>query len=498
MDRMACVNLPAFPLQLLMQHHTDWRERPVAVVDQDKPQGIVLWVNEQAARRAVLPGMRYAKGLSLAPDLRAGVVPEPDIARHVDELTVTLRFFTPDVEPSKKEPGVFWLGASGLSLLYPSLKKWAGLVGSELSRTGLQWTVAVGFSRYATCATAKTSQGIVVFEKRSDERAHVRALPIVRLDFPPDLRDALSQLAITTLNGFVDLPVDGIRKRFGNDAYELYQLAKDELFAPIDSKTPDEPFVQTTLLDHPESHVDRLMAVITTLLDPILISLQKRTKLLSSVTISLVLDNGEKRDELLRPTSPTTQASEILKLIELRTHTLSLASGVVEITLQAEAVLATHNQLELFARKPRRDLEAAERAFARLRAEFGDHVVMRARLRDGHLPEARYEWEPMEKLPEPAPGKVTVRSLVRRIFSRSIALQSCALYTGDGRPPACNVAHENGSRIEETIGPYIVSGGWWMRRVHREYYFVRSPQGQWLWIYHDKRRKQTFVQGTIE
>jgi protein ImuB len=488
MDRMACVNLPAFPLQLLLRRHPDWEKCPVVVVDNDKPQGIVLWVNQQALRRAVLPGMRYAKGLSLAPDLRAGVVSEPEVTRQVEALTETLRFFTPEVEPSPPEPGVFWLNASGLSLLYPSLKKWAGLMGSELSRARLQWTVAVGFSRYATRATAKTSHGIVVFENPSEERAHVRSLPIARVDFPPDLRDALLQLAITTLGGFVDLPEDGIRKRFGNDGYQLYKVARDELFSPLASKLPREPFADTVLLDHPETHIERLMAVIATQLDPILIKLQKKATVLASIILSLGLDNGEKRIERLRPASPTIHAQEILKLIELRLHAISLVSGVVEMTLEAEPAPAPHKQLELFARKPRRDLEAAERAFARLRAEFGDHVVTRARLRDGHLPEARYEWEPMDKLPEPAPAKVTVRSLVRRIFSRSIALPSSALYTGDGRPPA----------REDSLGPYIVSGGWWRRRVHREYFFVRSPQGQWLWIYHDQRRKQTFVQGTIE
>ena len=86
MDRMACVNLPAFPLQLLVQRHPDWKTHPVVVVDKDKPQGVILWVNKHAARLSILPGMRYAKGLSLAPDLRAGVVSEVDIAKQIDDL----------------------------------------------------------------------------------------------------------------------------------------------------------------------------------------------------------------------------------------------------------------------------------------------------------------------------------------------------------------------------------------------------------------------------
>ncbi len=131
MDRMACVNLPAFPLQLLIQRHPDWKTQPVVVVDKDKPRGIILWVNKRASRSSIMSGMCYAKALSLTPDLRAGEVSGSEIQKHIEGLTERLRFFTPDVEPSEHEPGVFWLNASGLSLLYPSIKKWAGLIVSE-------------------------------------------------------------------------------------------------------------------------------------------------------------------------------------------------------------------------------------------------------------------------------------------------------------------------------------------------------------------------------
>ena len=113
MDRMACVDLPAFPLQLLLKRHPEWRERPAVVVDEDKPQGKVLWVNERARASRILPGMRYAAALTLAGDLRAAVVSAVQIERAVGALVKRLIYFTPGVEPSRDEPGVFWLDASG-------------------------------------------------------------------------------------------------------------------------------------------------------------------------------------------------------------------------------------------------------------------------------------------------------------------------------------------------------------------------------------------------
>jgi nucleotidyltransferase/DNA polymerase involved in DNA repair len=58
--RLACVDLPAFPLQLLLRRHPEWAGYPAAVVAEDKPQGLVLWVNEAARELGVLPGLRYA------------------------------------------------------------------------------------------------------------------------------------------------------------------------------------------------------------------------------------------------------------------------------------------------------------------------------------------------------------------------------------------------------------------------------------------------------
>src|SRR5437867_11827807 len=39
MERLACVSLPAFPLQLLLRSHPDWAGYPAVVIDEDKPQG---------------------------------------------------------------------------------------------------------------------------------------------------------------------------------------------------------------------------------------------------------------------------------------------------------------------------------------------------------------------------------------------------------------------------------------------------------------------------
>ena len=155
MDRMACVDVPALPLQLLMCRYPAWAAQPAAVVDRDRPQGVVEWVNEPARRAGVLPGMSYAAGLSLAGGLRAAEVSPGDVEAGVAVIVGLLRRFTPGVEPSVAQPGVFWLDASGLQPLFASLVDWARGVRAQLRAAGFRAWVVVGFTRFGTYALAR-------------------------------------------------------------------------------------------------------------------------------------------------------------------------------------------------------------------------------------------------------------------------------------------------------------------------------------------------------
>src|SRR5512138_244642 len=103
--RVACLDLPAFPLQLVWRQEPAWREHPVVVIDSDRPQGEVLWACERARGAGVLAGQRYAHALSLCSGLRARVVPAEQIEEAITELRAVLHRFSPRVEPG--ETGTF-------------------------------------------------------------------------------------------------------------------------------------------------------------------------------------------------------------------------------------------------------------------------------------------------------------------------------------------------------------------------------------------------------
>jgi protein ImuB len=506
MVRLACVDLPAFPLQLLLRRHPEWASFPAAVVAEDKPQGLILWVNEKGRQLGVLPGLRYAAALSLASDLRAGAVAATEIHNTVKNLTRRLMRFTPEVEPSSEEPGVFWLNGMGLRLLYPSLTKWAYALHTDFSAAKFQISVVAGFTRFGTYAAAKTKKGVTVFNSPAEERQAVHKVPLHRLDLDPDFRDTLSELGIKTVGALLSLPAVGLRERFGPKAYRLHRMAAGELWTPLNPCKPEEPVQQHRILDDPEDDATRLLFLIKQLLHPMLATLAARAQALAALWVSFLVERDGWLKNQIRPAVPTLDSSQILDLVRLRLESMQLSAGVGEIALEAEACAATAEQLRLFGEGPKRDLDAANRALARLRAEFGDDAVVQAKLANGHLPEARFAWEPLSRVKLPQHNlnglndlnvlnRPTAKVLVRRIMAKPISLPGGPRHTHeDGW---LILGHKYGS-VDKLFGPYVLSGGWWNKEIQRDYYYAETRRGAIAWVYYDRVRRRWFLQGWIE
>jgi protein ImuB len=548
-DRLACIDVPALPLQLLVREHPDWQPMPVAVVAEDSPQAPLLWVNERARHAGLLPGQRYAAALSLAADLRAGTVSRAVITQGVARLTELLRRHTPEVEPARDEPGVFWLNASGFERLYGSLPDWTGAVRDEVARAGFTARIAVGFTRFGVYAVAKAAaRGHRILRDIEEESRLARAVPLARLGVDPDFRDALDPLGVKTVGDLLRLPAGGILRRFGPDAHRLHRLAAGHLWTPLQAERPQPPRERRADLEPPDADVERLLFLAKRLLDALLVELRGRGEAIQTLILRLGEGRGAARSAQIRPATPTLDGIQLLRLVRLKLESLQLAEPIAEVVLRAEVVPATPEQLRL-ATPARRPPDAAGRALASLRAALGDAAVVSARLLDAHLPERRFRWEPLcgmngtsramsrepwdeetskgrrgeaaqERRDEQGvlhsrhdsrirnsgiPHSDTIRSpqsairhsvrpLVRRIYRAPIPLPPRPRHEPDGWLLA---GMEDGP-VSHLRGPYVVASEWWAEAVHRDYYFVILRRGDVLWVYRDRRSRRWFLQGRVE
>lgn len=476
---------------------------PVVVIDEDRPQGNVLWACERARSAGVLVGQRYAHALSLCRSLRARVVPPEQITVAIDELRAMLHRFSPRVEPG--DPGTFWLDGEGLAHVFASGTVWGTAIARAIGELGYVGAVVVGFSRFATYAIARAKRhGVLVMKSDVDERSLASRVPLARLEIDPKLRDALARLGVTSLGEMVRLPGGGILERFGREAHRLYQLAAGERWDPLVPVAPPEAPDERVLLDDDETDIERLVFAIKAPIDRLLARLAARGHALTTLHVELALKHAvgdvEVRADCIKPATPTLDARALLRLVHLRLTGMPPSAPINAIRVWAEEVVATREQLALFAAKPRRDLRAADEAIARVRAELGDDSVVRAVLREGHLPEASFGWERLVHVVPATASDRLVRPLVRRVLAKPRPL-----------PPQVRQVRDDGwliSGLEQgavvrIVGPYVISGGWWTsssatHALHREYHFAELRRGDCLWVYYDRNRRRWFWQGALE
>lgn len=494
MDPLACVNLPALPLQLLLQGRPEWSEEPVVVVAEEKPLARILWANDPAKRCRVFPGLTYAHGLSRVSRLRAGVVETHTIDEALRDLTRRLRSYTPHVEPGG-DPGLFWLDASGVSPLYPSLEAWVQALYDDLHRARFNATIVVGFTRFGTSALARSRSGIHIIPSPETESVLARRVQLTALGPAPPLLETLSKLGIVTLGEFIQLPAHGLYERFGKEAYALHQRATNATWDPLVPEPERLPVSAQRDLDDPESDITRLVFVIKEALDRMLLELAQQKQAVMALSLDLHLDDRSVTHITIEPAAPTLESLQLLDLIRLRLDAVMLAAPIVAVNLVARSVPATETQLHLFVEKPKRDLDAGHRALARLRAEFGPDSVVRVVLAERHLPEAQFCFEPTLHLafPTPTSSRESPRSLVRRVLAQperlSHAPHDMMAWRMDGRDI---------DPLEALDGPYSISGAWWHREVTREYYFAHIQSGALLWVYFDPRNSAWFLHGLVE
>ncbi len=499
MDRMACVDVCSLALQLLVRQEGFSQDDAVAVVDKDTPQGVIVQVNEKAWKAGVRAGQRYATALGLTAALKAGMVGEAEIDQGVAELAELLLGASPNVEPSRDQSGVFWVDASGLGLLYDDLFDWASEARQLLHDAGFFATFVVGFSRFGAYAVARSRRGTLVFPDPATEWREARAVRIERLGIQPRVCNQLALLGVHTIGGLVGLPAAGLRQRYGAEVHRWRQFAMGDEGLPLQPKIPEAPVRTTVIFDFAERNHVRLMFVVKRELHPLLAKLVDRAHAMAALELQFHPRDGDPFTESIRPAQPTCDERLIVDLVRLRLESLQLRSGVTDLVITLRGVSGSSAQLALFARMEcTRDLDAADRALARVRAEFGDNSVTYAVLSDGHLPEARYRFEPsVQGLRAPAAGsRVAGRaSLVRRVLRKPRRLSGGE----DNRhPDGWLVAGVERGPVVKSQGPYMVTGGWWVREVERAYHFLELENGDVLWAYWDARRRAWFQHGEVE
>lgn len=556
MRPMACVDIAALPLQLLLRDEPAWRGWPAAVITEDTPQGQIVAVNARAARERVRPGMRLGAALSLTRDLRARVVPPAQLAAAREAIVARLQRLAPQVEVRQRDPrggdrstpgataGVFWVRADGLQRVAPSREAWAHALREALGELGLEASVVVGFTRFGTHAVARglgpelgPAGRVKIFARPQDERAAADLVPLAALvpeELPPRRLEDLAKLGVRRVGDLVRLSAAGLRRRLGPEVYGLCLRARGAWDTPLAAAPEVEPLRAQALLEPPERDRTRLLFVAKGLLGRLGPRLEAAGQVPDRLTLTLRLTDDPPVETTIQAAEPTRAHGVWLDLVRLRLEGLTLPSPVDALAVTVAPAPAPRDQLTLFAARPPRDPAVAEQALARLRAELGAQAVTEAALRDGHLPEETFAFPPRPPRGQGAEGaKIAGRPLkvdarapspgsapgggpplrVRRVRAPVQAPApdddrgaSHARHGDEVEPPSASPGAP-WLPLGPKAGPVVaatrttrLSSGWWEEAggADRLYRGVTTADGRSLWLAFDRRHRRWSVAGAVE
>jgi protein ImuB len=249
------------------------------------------------------------------------------------------------------------------------------------------------------------------------------------------------------------------------------------------------------ILDDPEFDAERIVARIGEVIGSLLDEIAAKGRALAELQVGFRFERLGDHLESIQPATPTLTPKTLMELIRLRLQAVrQLPDGVMEIALVARETFAVAKQRELFAVKKRRDLDAGARALARVKAALGDDAVVRAAMRDAHLPEARFAWEPMTALAEAKPRPVDEPRLIRRLYTTPVPLPPHERHEPDGWLLR---GLEQGP-VVKVQGPYMVSGLWWKKPTSRDYHFAEVKNGEVIWVFYEREKNRWYLQGQVE
>jgi len=510
------VCVPEVRLQVLLRDRPTWRSLPVAVVAEDRPDAFLVALNGRARREGLDASMRQGVARSLVPTLRAAVVTDARVREATRDLAEALRALSPRVEPDDAAAGVFTVDPSGMGSLHRDARAWALAARRAVGAHGFVCSVAVGFDRRAAHAIARCARRVVVARTVDEERALAADVHLASLGLHAREVLALAALGLRTLGDLWSLPPDTVRHRFGPAVAELRAWITDDARVPVQPEIPREALRTVVELETPDDDLPRLLFGLRGALHLLAARLAGRGEAIAALTLTLSLEDHTRVEHRVESAIPTRDVALLVELARLRLSEAALPARVAEMEVLAAPAPLRGEQLSLFAHDRARDRNAAARAMARVRAAFGERSVTRARLREAHLPEGRFAWEPVAAPPTRAAAVATGvcegdGALVRRLVVPPREIAPEALRALSPMPPVDTFPWLRAGAVNDppvagavavdawTLAtPSRVSGGWWAREVERDYYYAEGDGGELLWVFYDGVRRRWFVQAVVD
>jgi len=364
-------------------------------------------------------------------------------------------------------------------------------IGLELRREaaarGIPVHVAVAGTRIAALVLSCSRPGLTVVDQ-GDEAAQLAALPIRvlrKLAEPGVLVPAANAVAdhthagvlaaierwgLRTLGEFAALTADDVSARLGADGVWWHAVAHGQEVSLFVPDVADERFEGTLELEWPIEGIEPLSFVLTRLLEPIAIRLERRDRGAARLRVSLGLVTREQHERSLELPTPIRDVRTLrtLALLDLESH--RPAAAIDCVTIPIEPTPGRVLQHTLFTRAQPTP-EQVSTLIARLTALLGADRIGAAAMVDTFRPGA-FAMRPFAAPPESQHnplrrGEEERQHLVSAVRRYRQPVPARVKVDRDDRPVSVTTDRRGiaGGTVIACAGPWRSSGEWWGERA---------------------------------
>jgi protein ImuB len=483
------LELPELPLQLAQRAGVS--PVPLVISEGVSQRPIVACANRAAKEAGIRDGQAIAAAKALAGELRVvarDITAENDA---VQRLAAWASQFTP---MSCVDGQGIALEIGSTQRLFEGHAKLTAAIRRGLHELGFHATLGIAPAPLAARLFARAeAEGVQVrgCMELHEIRERVSGLPLFLMDWPQETLARLADLGVLRLRDILDLPSEGIARRFGPAIVESLDRLLGRLPDPREPYVPPPRFRSRLELPAEAEGIEALLFPLRRLLMEFEGSMRGRGAGVQRLT--LVLGHGRKQRTYLTLdfSSPEREAEFILAIAREKLGRLTLPAPTIALDLRADALQPYVARESTWLPGAKEQALDRERLVERLSARLGADRVMGLSIGNDHRPEKGSEPFRPEKGTDPITskkGSVPFKGEKGSDPLRPAFLlnRPQRLITEEGTPVLQGA-------LELIAGPERIESGWWDGgEVSRDYFVASNPRGETFWIFREHHGAQSW------
>lgn len=461
-----CIALPQLPLEALRSAQTD---EAVVVTACEGSTRWIICCNPAAECGGLKPSLNFTVALAIHPQVVALERKQTAEQSALERLagwayqfsgTVILGEIADDLRRARMS--VLWLEIGASLKLFGGFRKLMEQFEQELQELQYTYRLGIGPTLEGAALLARAEVRVAITTLHA-LYMRIRSLPIARLSLDPEITQPLHIAGVRTIGLLLELPRDGVARRFGPDVSNFLDRLVGVAADPRPVFRPPAAYRARFEFEFEVRSTQALLFPVRRMLRELAGFLRGLDTGVQHFTLTFVHRDMPATCLRIGVSTPDRNADKFFSLVREQLERTEFPAPTLELRLAADEFAAPTALQPDFFTGALQQSEELSHTIDRLAARLGDEQVHALRPMADHRPEASWATAPLEE----KRARIDFAARPLWLLPEPQPLQYSAI------PPL-------------TSGPERIEAGWWDGRdVQRDYFILRTSNGADLWVFKD-------------